>query len=91
MIPELTEPERSCTLGANEDHTKNHMPSRSLIPQESHLCDVCDLATHVGDLLLLKVQHLDEVVGQGVYLISDARQTLGGEVLSFFKSSATIF
>ena len=46
------------------------------------LTDVVYLTLHLPDLGGLEVQHLQEVVGQGVDLVGHASQTLGGVTLS---------
>ena len=42
------------------------------------LRDVVDLRSHLAQLSRLKIQHLEEVVGQGVDLVGHGGQALGG-------------
>ena len=54
------------------------------------LADVVDLALHLPDLRGLEVQHLEEVVGQGVDLVGHAGQTLGGVAFRLFQSGSLV-
>ena len=54
------------------------------------LTDVVNLTFHLPDLGGLEVQHLQEVVGQGVDLVGHTGQTLGGVALGFFKSCSLV-
>ena len=54
------------------------------------LADVVDLTLHLPDLGGLEVQHLQEVVGQGVDLVGHAGQTLGGVTFRLLQSGSLV-
>ena len=54
------------------------------------LADVVDLTLHLPDLGGLEVQHLEEVVGQGVDLVGHAGETLGGVTFRLLQSGSLV-
>ena len=54
------------------------------------LADVVDLTLHLPDLGGLEVQHLQEVVGQGVDLVGHAGQTLGGVAFRLLQGGSLV-
>ena len=49
-----------------------------------------DLTLHLSDLGTLKVQHLQEVVGQGVDLVGHTGQALGGVALGLLQGGSLV-
>ena len=63
------------------------LPSCHLLLVYGHsLADVVNLTFHLSDLGTLEVKHLQEVVGEGVDLVSHAGQTLGRVALGLLQS-----
>lgn len=54
------------------------------------LSNVIDLTLHLSDLGTLKVQHLQEVVGQGVDLVGHTGQALGGVALGLLQGGSLV-
>ena len=54
------------------------------------LPDMIDLTLHLPDLRGLEVEHLEEVVGQGVDLISNTGQALGRVALGLLQRCSLI-
>ena len=65
-------------------------PGHLLLVDGDSLADVVDLTLHLPDLGGLEVQHLQEVVGQGVDLVGHAGQTLGGVTLRLLQSCSLV-
>ena len=65
-------------------------PGHLLLVDGDSLADVVDLTLHLPDLGGLQVQHLQEVVGQGVDLVGHAGQTLGGVTLRLLQSCSLV-
>ena len=57
-----------------------------LLVYGNSLADVVYLTLHLPDLGALQVEHLQEVVGEGVDLVSHAGQTLGRVALGLLQS-----
>ena len=65
-------------------------PGHLLFVYGDSLADVVDLTLHLPDLRGLQVQHLEEVVGQGVDLVGHAGQTLGGVAFRLLQSCSLV-
>ena len=65
-------------------------PRHFLLVNGDGLADVVDLTLHLPDLGGLEVQHLQEVVCQGVDLVGNAGKTLGGVTFRLLQSGSLV-
>ena len=65
-------------------------PRHLLLVDADCLPDMIDLTLHLPDLGGLEVEHLEEVVGQGVDLISNTGQALGRVALGLLQRCSLV-
>ena len=65
-------------------------PRHLLLVDADCLPDMIDLTLHLPDLRGLEVEHLEEVVGQGVDLISNTGQALGRVALGLLQRCSLV-
>ena len=76
------------TLVSRQD---SDLPSCHLLLVYGHsLADVVNLTLHLPDLRALKVEHLQEVVGESIDLVSHAGQALGRVALGLLQRRSLI-
>ena len=76
------------TLVSRQD---SDLPSCHLLLVYGHsLADVVNLTLHLPDLRALKVEHLQEVVGESIDLVSHAGQALGRVPLGLLQRRSLI-